>query len=44
MDNKDKNFFVALAFTAATEKDLDILDFSHKVEENLKLLSDKKAQ
>ncbi len=44
MDNTDKNFFIALAFTAATEKDLDILDFSQKVEENLKLLSEKKKQ
>lgn len=44
MDNNDKNYFVALAFTAATEKDLDILDFSQKVEENLKLLSEKKKQ
>lgn len=44
MDNSDKKFFVALAYTAATEKDLDILDFSQKVEENLKILSEKKSQ
>lgn len=44
MENKDKNFFIALAYTAANEKDLDILDFSQKVEENLKLLSENKRQ
>lgn len=44
MDNNDKNFFIALAFTAATEKDLDILDFSQKVKDNLDLLSEKKRQ
>ena len=40
MDRKDEKFFIALAYTAATEKDLDILTFSQKVEENQKILSE----
>ena len=39
MENTDKNFFIALAYTAATEKDFDILAFSQKVKDNLKELS-----
>lgn len=39
MENTDKNFFIALAYTAATEKDLDILAFRQKVKENQDLLS-----
>lgn len=40
MDHKDEKFFIALAYTAATEKDLDILAFSQKVKENQKILSE----
>ncbi len=40
MDHKDEKFFIALAYTAATEKDLDILAFRQKVEENQKILSE----
>lgn len=40
----NENFLIALAYTAATEKDLDILTFRQKVESNLKELSDKKQQ
>ena len=39
MDNRDKNFFIALAYTASTEKNLDIITFSQKVTENLEKLS-----
>ena len=39
MENTDKNFFIALAYTAVTEKDLDILAFRQKVKENQDLLS-----
>lgn len=42
MDNQEKNFFIALAYTTATEKNLDILAFSQKVDENLKHLSEDK--
>ena len=40
MDRKDEKFFIALAYTAATEKDLDILAFRQKVEENQRILSE----
>lgn len=40
----NENFFITLAYTAATEKDLDILAFRQKVESNLKELSAKKNQ
>lgn len=39
-----ENFLVALAYTAATEKDLDILAFHQKVEDNLKELKNGKKQ
>lgn len=39
MDHKDEIFFTALAYTAATEKNLDILAFRQKVKENQKALS-----
>lgn len=38
MEHTDKNFFIALAYTAAHEKDLDLPAFSQKVQENLALL------
>lgn len=44
MENTDKNFFIALAYTAATEKDLDILAFRQKVEDNYKDLVDKRQR
>lgn len=40
----NENFLIALAYTSATEKDLDILAFRQKVENNLKELSAKKHQ
>lgn len=39
MDNPDKNFFIALAYTASTENNLDIIAFSQKVNENQEKLS-----
>lgn len=44
MDHKDKNFFIALSYTAATEKELDLLAFRQKVEENQKALSEYDAK
>lgn len=40
MDRAEKSFFIALAYTAATEKNLDILAFRQKVEDNQKILSE----
>lgn len=39
MDSRDKNFFIALAYTASTENNLDIITFSQKVYENQEKLS-----
>lgn len=39
MDIKDKNFLIALAYTAATERDLDLIAFRQKVNENKDALS-----
>ncbi len=44
MDHKDENFFIALAYTAATEKELDLLAFRQKVKENQKALSEYDAK
>lgn len=44
MEIKDKNFFIALAYTAASEKELDLLAFRQKVEENQKILSEYDAK
>lgn len=44
MDIKDKNFFIALAYTAATERDLDIIAFRKKVDDNRKSLSEYDAK
>ena len=40
----NENFLIALAYTAATEKDLDILAFRQKVEDNLQELKNGKKQ
>lgn len=42
MDHKDEIFFTALAYAAVTEKNLDILAFRQKVEENRKILTDQR--
>lgn len=44
MEHKDKNFFIALAYTAATEKELDLLAFREKVKENYETLSEYDAK
>ena len=40
MDNKDKNFFIALAYTAIHEKGLDLPAFRQKIQDNLDFLND----
>lgn len=40
MDHKDKNFFIALAYTLINGKELDLLAFREKVKENYAALSD----
>lgn len=44
LDNRDKNFFIALAYTAAHESTLDLPAFRQKVSENQKVLSDIDSQ
>lgn len=44
MDNRDKNFFIALAYTAIHEKELDIIAFNQKVDENLKIISNEQRK
>lgn len=44
MEHKDKNFLIALVYTATHEKELDLLAFRQKVEENQKALSEYDAK
>lgn len=40
MENKHKNFFIALAYATIHEKDLDLPAFRQKVQDNLEFLND----